>query len=673
MSRFSPLVTGVLFALGTFLASCGGGEAPKEEPKEEAAAAAYQLNIPRVKYNWDPQAGDASVSAELGGPGFTGEGWLTREEMSAVGDKSAPQGGSLSSYMPDWPPTLRQAGKDWNTYFNYFVRDACYHSLLDLDQETMDFVPELATHWQISEDKTTYRFRINPKARWSDGKEITSADVVATWKLLTDPTLLDPSGVMTYGRFEEPKAISKYIVEVKTTEESWRNFLYFSGMSVFPAHQISMPGSQYLDEYQFKLTAVSGPYGLVEEDIKTGDSITLRRRSDWWGDDIEAWDGLYNIAELKFVVVKEPQLAFEKVKKGELDYYPIPKAQWWVEEVPKIEAVQRGLLVPTKFYTDAPHGISGLALNMSRPPLDDIKVRRALQLLMDRKTMIEKLYFNEYKPLDSYESGAYANPDNEKFVYDEFGAVQLLEEAGWKEKDAEGYRVKDGKQLSFKVTYNSPLSERSLTVYQEACKKAGIKLELELLTPAAAWKNLTQKQYDIQSVAWGGLTFPNPETSWKSDLAKQQDNNNVTAFANPEVDKLLDAYNKEYDPQRRIEIIREIDGIIYKQHPYVLEHYNPSQRVLYWNKFGMPAWGTSRFGEVENMFLAWWVDPAKDKELAAAKADPNAKMEPGPAKVEFWPAWNAEREKKSPGQTNQPSDPSKSDAPADGSAEAKHE
>ena len=47
--------------------------------------------------------------------------------------------------------------------------------------------------------------------------------------------------------------------------------------------------------------------------------------------------------------------------------------------------------------------------------------------------------------------------------------------------------------------------------------------------------------------------------------------------------------------------------------------------------------------------------------------------EPGPAKVEFWPAWNAEREKKSPGQTNQPSDPSKSDAPADGSAEAKHE
>ena len=168
------------------------------------------------------------MSAEDGGPGFTGEGWLTRTEVSQVANPEAPQGGEMSKFLLDWPATLRMHGANNNTAFNYEVSELLYMSLLDLDKVTLDFAPSLATHWWISEDKQTYRFRINPAAKWSDGTPVTADDIVATFEMMMDPSLKDPSSILTFGKLETPVAKSKYIVEVKAKEDNWRNFLYFS-------------------------------------------------------------------------------------------------------------------------------------------------------------------------------------------------------------------------------------------------------------------------------------------------------------------------------------------------------------------------------------------------------------------------------------------------------------
>jgi microcin C transport system substrate-binding protein len=629
------------------LAACNGADStvepqPAPAPQQPALPENVDVQIPKATYLVDTSVGDPNVPADMGGPGFTGEGWTTRMEMFQLGNPEAPQGGQLAMPIPDWPPTLRQAGQNWNTYLNYMVGPLMYMSLLSLDPVTLEFVPSLATHWQISEDKQTYRFRINPAARWSDGREVTADDIVATHKLKTDDTLLDPSGVVTYGKLHPPKAVSKYIVEVKVKEESWRNFLYFSGMSVFPAHEIgTLRGKDYLDKYQFAYTAVTGPYEVNPDDIDMGNALTVTRRKDWWGEQNPVWDGWYNIEKLKFVVVKDPQLSFEKMKKGELDYMIVPKAQWWAEDIPALETVRRGLLVPRKFYTEAPIGTSGLALNMQRLPLDDIKVRKALQHLYDRETMIEKLFFNEYEPLTSYFQGEiYSNPNNQLIPYDELAAVKLLEEAGWTQLNDKGIRVKDGKELVFTVSYQTQLSERSLTLFQESCARAGIRIDLQLLSPATAWKNFQDKEYQIHDAAWGGLIFPNPESSWHSRLAAEKANNNTTAFANPKVDAVLAQYDREYDVNKRIELIRQIDAILYEEAPYVLGWYNPAQRVLFWNKYGMPEWGSQRHAESDqDLFYLWWVDPNLEKQLEAARTDPNLKMDGGRKEVRFWKEW----------------------------------
>jgi microcin C transport system substrate-binding protein len=629
------------------LAACNGADSsiepqPAPGPQPAAPPENVDVQIPKATYLVDSAAGDANVSAELGGPGFTGEGWSTRMETFQLGNPEAPQGGQMAMSIPDWPATLRQAGQNWNTSLNYLVGPLLYMSLLDLDPVTLEFVPALATHWQISEDKQTYRFRINPAARWSDGREVTADDVVATHKLKTDETMLDPSSVITYGKLHPPKAVSKYIVEVSVKEESWRNFLYFSGMSVFPAHEIGqLKGKDYLDKYQFAYTAVTGPYEVNPDDIDMGNALTVTRRKDWWGEANPVWDGWYNIEKFKFVVVKDPQLGFEKMKKGELDYMIVPKAQWWAEDIPALETVRRGLLVPRKFYTEAPIGTSGLALNMQRAPLDDIRIRKALQHLYDRETMIEKLFFNEYEPLTSYFQGeVYRNPNNELIPYDELTAVKLLEEAGWTQLNDKGIRVKDGKELVFTVSYSTQLSERSLTLFQESCTRAGIRIDLQLLSPATAWKNFQDKEYQIHDAGWGGLIFPNPESSWHSRLATEKANNNTTAFADPKVDALLAQYDHEYDVNKRIELIRQVDGILYEQAPYVLGWYNPAQRVLFWNKFGMPEWGSLRYGEQDqDLFYLWWVDPDLEKQLEAARTDANLKMDGGRKEIRFWKEW----------------------------------
>ena len=101
-----------------------GREVPEFEPES------YDLDIPMVTYAWDPQAGDASVSAEDGGPGFTGEGWTTNLTFPALGSPEAVKGGTIHMYEPSWPVTLRLMGKDYNTAFNYRARDLCQESLV---------------------------------------------------------------------------------------------------------------------------------------------------------------------------------------------------------------------------------------------------------------------------------------------------------------------------------------------------------------------------------------------------------------------------------------------------------------------------------------------------------------------------------------------------------------
>lgn len=622
---------GVFLSLAA-LAGCKG-EVSNPTPPAQSGSPDVSVAAP---------AGDPSVPADQGGPGFTGEGWEPEGEFPIEGSPDAVKGGAIRYFVGTFPATLRFIGKDSNTTTNSLLEGMCYLRLLARHSDTMEFTPELASHWQVSDDKMTFRYRINPKAHWSDGKPVIADDVVATWDLYMDASILDPSMQVVFKKFERPVAVSKYIVEVKSKELNWRNFLYFSAsMTILPAHQIAdIDGTEFLKKFQFSLPVGCGPYEVQDSDIKKGQSITLRRRKDFWGWDERQNTGLYNFDLIRLIATASPDyvLAFERAKKGEVDIFRIGKAQDWVEAIPELPQVKRGTLSTVRIYNDEPMGTAGIAINMRVPPLDDLNVRKALAYAQNRKVMIDKLFFNEYVPLDSYHANSpYANPDNEVVRYNLEKAQELLSESGWTERDSSGVLVKDEKRLELDLIYFSKLQERSLTVYQEDCAKVGIKINLKQLNYTTGFQLVQgDRNFQLTSMLWTGLVDPNPETSWLSTLADEKNNNNINGFKDARVDEIIREYDQMFDPAERQAAIQELDGLVFRQHPYVLSWGADNIRLVYWNKFGMPPWYLGRTARDDSLLATWWIDPEKEKRLKAALEDDSITLDPGPKEVRYW-------------------------------------
>lgn len=636
------VLAGLVFAgVVSGAAACGGGGS--KEPTESSTPAPgggspSNVSMNKADYPVFPDAdkgADPTVPAEQGGKGFTGEGWETNTDFDLIGDPRAVKGGRIREYQLDFPTTVRDRGPN-TTIFGRTVEGLVFESLLGMHPTSLDYIPALATHWQISPDKKTYRFRIDPNARWADGQPVVAEDVVATWRLMRDKGLQDPSAELVYSKFEQPVAESNYIVRVESKVLNWRNFLYFSGMMVYPAHVLkNVDGARYIKEYNYKVLPGSGPYTLREADVVKGKNIVIRRRNDYWAEKQRRNVGTGNFDEIHEIVVRDQNLAFEMFKKGDLDYYYVNISRQWVEEM-NFDRVQRGLIQKRKIFNDNPTGLQAFAFNTRREPWNDIRVRQALTHLLNRKLLIEKLYFNEYMPKQSFFDGAYANKSNPANDYDPQKAIALLAEAGWKDRDAQGRLVRNGRPLQVEILYGQKATEPALTIYQEDLRKLGIGLTLRLVTFETMIQLVDQRKFDVVSVGYSGLTFPNPETQFHSSLADQDNNNNITGFKSPRVDELLVAYDREYDQAKREAIIREIDGIVAKEHHFILEWDAPFQRIGYWNRFGHPEGYLSRTGDYRDILSLWWFDAQKEQQITKTMADPAAKLAVGQTDVRYW-------------------------------------
>src|SRR6185503_3530839 len=95
--------------------------------------------------------------------------------------------------------------------------------------------------------------------------------------------------------------------------------------------------------------------------------------------------------------------------------------------------------------------------------------------------------------------------------------------------------------------YGDPSFERIWLVVKDDYEAAGVKFNLELIDGSTLIKKIDDRQFTVHYQAWSALLFPNPETSWRSDLADLPANNNITGFKNERVDALLKVYNRALD------------------------------------------------------------------------------------------------------------------------------
>ena len=125
-------------------------------------------------------------SAWNGGPGFEiyaeQLGWETNDNVVSIGNPKAIKGDTITLVGEEvMPPTFRNIGKETRSQFLSIIEALAYEPLLIYNYETSKFEPELATHWRVGKDSLTFFFRIDPRAKWSDGRDVTANDIVASY------------------------------------------------------------------------------------------------------------------------------------------------------------------------------------------------------------------------------------------------------------------------------------------------------------------------------------------------------------------------------------------------------------------------------------------------------------------------------------------------------------
>jgi microcin C transport system substrate-binding protein len=552
-----------------------------------------------------------------------------KERPDPIADERATPGGALSTYVGQYPES-----------FNYYLANntfcaslfgLLFDTLLGIDPLTAEYRPSLARSWRISDDKRTFTFTLDERARWSDGAPITAEDVRWTFDAIMAPTNLTGPHKVSLERFAPPTVIDPHTIRFTAGEVHWQNLAAAGGFHILPRHVFA---KRPFNEINFAFPVVAGPYRL--DTIKEGISARLVRRPDWWQQNRPSTRNTFNFESIVFRFYGQPDNAFEALKKGSIDLFSVHTSRLWVKETQSHRFV-RNWIVRQRVQNYAPVGFQGFALNMRRAPYNDPRVRKALAHLLDREKMNRQIMFNQYFMHRSYFEDLYTPQTpctNELIGYDRDAAIALLQAAGWKANPASGFLEKDGQRFTLNFLTRSPDTDQFLQIYNEDLKAVGIELKIDRKDWAAWSKDMDAYNYDVTWAAWSAGLFRNPQSMWASAEADRKGGNNITGFKDPAVDALIEKQKTIFDIQARNAILRELDARVTAQCPYVLLWNLNYARLLYWNKFGTPPTVLSKYGDSDSALQYWWFDEDSAAELQDAMAH-DAQLPPRPASIVF--------------------------------------
>jgi microcin C transport system substrate-binding protein len=546
----------------------------------------------------------------------------------------------LASTLAEPGGTLKLWAGQYPRSFNYYLENSVtaagifglmYETLLDRAPLSMEAAPGLARSWSISEDKLTFTFHLDPDARWSDGRPVTAHDVAWTYRTIMDPAHLTGVHKVSLERLNPPEVIDDHTVRITAKEVHWGNLLYAGGFHILPQHAFEEVDFNRLN---FEFPVVSGPYAL--DRVVEGVRVSLRKREDWWAGDRASAEGLLNFDILEMRFYADRDHAFDVFRRGEFDLFAVYTAHIWMNQTSG-ERFDRNWIVRQAVHNQAPRGFQGWAMNMRRPPFDDVRVRQALAHLLNREEMNRTLMHSQYALHQSYYEDLYG-PDqpntNPMFNFDKERARELLTEAGWIANPRTGRLEKDGHPFIITFLSNSSDADKFLNIYREDLRDVGILLNVDRKDWAAWTQDMDEFNFDMTWAAWGAGLYKDPEGQWHSREAQRNGGNNITGFMSEEVDALIEAQREMFDPEARHEIVRQIDAILTREVPYILLWNSDHTRLLYWNRFDMPAHVLGKYGREESARAFWWLDELADADLRQAMAE-NLSLPPRPAVVRF--------------------------------------
>jgi microcin C transport system substrate-binding protein len=566
--------------------------------------------------------------------------WETNLEDPPIGSPRAIRGGTFNFYMRSYPLTYRLVGPNSNDAFAAWNRLSTFaFGLVEMHPVTDRFIPMMATHWSIQPDQKTIYFKLDRAARFSDGHPVTADDYVFTWKMLQSPHIVDPF-YNTYMKeyYASVDKIDDYTLRIVGTRPSWRPLYDYAGFWPTPAHATKLDAN-WVTRTNNTPQIVAGPY--VVSGMERGQSVTLTRVPNWWGDGRRYFNGRFNFDRIKLSVI-QPDRTLDYVRRGELDLMVEPSARAWNEEY-TFPAVQNGWLRRARVFVDMPTGIGGLHMNLQAPIFQNKDFRKAMQHLFNFDRVNRNLMYGEsYRVNSFFEGTEFANPAVKAYPFDPVKARQYLERAGYRRPNAQNRGVfsglvnavqglvltrspddgilvnSRGEKAQFTLIYGSKAYEPHLTIMQQEYRRAGVDMRLQLLEPGASFERALERKFEMILTLWSSGLYPDPRQYLHSQFQKENQNNAIWGFATPEVDRNIETYEKDLDGEARKRAMYRIDEIIHDEAFYIPWWSAPFMRLVYWDYIQFPEFYLPRRSGGPTDYMVFWIDPAKRTALQQA-------------------------------------------------------
>jgi peptide/nickel transport system substrate-binding protein len=511
-----------------------------------------------------------------------------------------------------------------------------FETLLGQDKVTYELIPGLAQLPEISPDFTTYTFHLAKNITFSDGKPLTGEDVIFTLKVIKIPFVDDAALRNYFDPVQKAELVNgdPYTVKFTMAKPSWRGIYFLSSFSIIPKHILDPTGitdkltwddlkdystagkisglQKYADfinsqevSRDAKYIVGSGPF--MFEKWETGQGVTLKRNPNYWD---MAHTPNYP-SKIIFRTIQDNSAALVSAKNKEIDaMFVISPLDFYknLENPDQFKLIKAKPSEPAYTY---------LGWNENNQLFQDKNVRMALSLLVDRKSIIDKLLYGDAVLIQSdifYQNKKLLNTDLPEIPFDPEKAKKLLADAGWKDSDGDGVldKVINGKKVDFKFTFlinTNPVRKQILLVVIEALKKVGIVADLQELEWSVYLDKVKKHEFDATYSSWTSPTTPpDPYQIWHSSQA-QGEGSNIVSFKNAESDTMIMAYKQEMDENKRIDILKKWQKLIYDEQPYTFL-WSSRSRYIYDMRFKNARWYNIQPSPSYN---EWWVPKGSQK------------------------------------------------------------
>lgn len=447
---------------------------------------------------------------------------------------------------PHLNPLIQEGGWLWRIAVNNL-----FEGLLRRHPQTYAFMPSLATKWSFSPDGRVLTFTLREGVKFHDGHPFGADDVIFVFDRLMDKSQPTGASRSDFAELRKWEKVGARQVRLTFAKPGFKVLDSLSHLSMLPKHIYS---KGLLRNHPANQRPVgTGPFRFDRWD--KGAFIRVRRFAGYWGTKPA-------LRRVTYRLVKSREKAFELLKKGAFDLMArvLPQHACGPNSpvADKRIAQHYRMLVyyPVQFYT--------VIFNHRNPLFQDVRVRRALSMLVNRKLIAEKIFCGRARPI----SGPYwrerpgYDPTVKPRPFDPRGATKLLAEAGWRDTNGDGVLDKNGRDFSF--TYlrfsESSVQRRLVPILREQFRKAGLKVRVETISFTAALARMRQHKFDLTDLNW--MYYYEQDLFQIYHSSGCHGGSNYGCYSNPTVDDLLVKIRATLDDKRRAALERRLHRLL---------------------------------------------------------------------------------------------------------------